>query len=143
MESIPWRLFLHCTKTFRLLMLAYWSLLASIFINRSFYYVTMATLIFNGDRVKLVKTDIKPNYSVKFILFGKIDMKYEISVSQLISPPNFSLIPPKIVKVLKSWTLTLKTKNDVLQGPVVTSSILLWFWRKFVTYLHTTKFCYN
>ena len=33
----------------------------------------MATLKFNRGRAKLVKTDIKPNYFIKFILFGKID----------------------------------------------------------------------
>ena len=51
---------------------------------------------------------------IKFILYGKIDMKYEISFSELIHPPNFSLIPLKIEKLVKSWTLTPKTKNDVI-----------------------------
>ena len=33
------------------------------------------------------------------MLYGKIDMKYEIRVSELTPPPNFSLIPLKIEKV--------------------------------------------
>ena len=51
---------------------------------------------------------------IKFILYGKIDMKYEIGVSELIPPPNFSLIPLKIEKLVKSWTFTPKTKNDII-----------------------------
>ena len=42
-------------------------------------------------------------------------MEYEVSISELTPPPNFSLIPLKIEKLVKSWTLTPKTKNDVLQ----------------------------
>ena len=64
---------------------------------------------------KFSKNDIKPHN------FDKIDIKYKISVSELTSPPNFSLILLKLKPV------------------VVTSSILLWFWRQFVTCLHTTK----
>ena len=51
---------------------------------------------------------------IKFILYGKIDMEYEISFSELTYPPNLSLIPLKIEKLVKSWTLTPKTKNDVI-----------------------------
>ena len=55
-----------------------------------------------------------PFISIKIILYDKIDMKYEISVSKLTPPPNFSLIPLKIEKLVKSRTLTPKTKNDVI-----------------------------
>ena len=51
---------------------------------------------------------------IKFILYGKIDMKYEINFSELTPSLNFSLIPLKIDKLVKSWTLTPKTKNDVI-----------------------------
>ena len=77
------------------------------------------------------------------MLCSKIDMKYEIGISELIPPAKFSLIPLKIEKSVKSWTLTPKTKNDNYNEPVMTSSILLWFWIEFVTYFHTTKFCFN
>ena len=57
---------------------------------------------------------LNPYIFIKFILYGKIDMKYGISVPELTPPPNFSLIPPKTeLKLVKSWTLTPKTKNDV------------------------------
>ena len=48
----------------------------------------MATLLLNRDRINLVKNVIKPLY-----LYGKTDMKYEISVSELTPPPNSCLIP--------------------------------------------------
>ena len=67
----------------------------------------MGTLLSNRGRINLVKNDIKTLY---FYLYGKIDMKYEISVSELTYPPNFS----KNRKVGKSWTLAPKTKNDVI-----------------------------
>ena len=51
---------------------------------------------------------------IKFILYGKIDTKYETSVSELPLPPNISLIPLKIEKLVNSWTLTPKTENDVI-----------------------------
>ena len=53
---------------------------------------------------------------IKFILYGKIDMKYEINFSELTPSLNFSLIPLKIEKLVKSWTLTPKTKNDVIKA---------------------------
>ena len=49
-------------------------------------------------------------------VFGKIDIKYEISVSELTPPPNLSLIRPKIEKLVKSRTLNPKSKNDVNIG---------------------------
>ena len=55
-----------------------------------------------------------PFIFIKLISYEKIDMKYEISVSELTLPPNFSLIPLKIEKLVKSWTFTPKTKNDVI-----------------------------
>ena len=48
------------------------------------------------------------------MLCSKIDMKYEIGISELIPPAKFSLIPLKIEKSVKSWTLTPKTKNDII-----------------------------
>ena len=58
----------------------------------------MATLLLNRGRINLVKYVIKSLY---FHLYGKIDMKYEMSVSELTPPPNFSLIPLKIEKLLQ------------------------------------------
>ena len=55
---------------------------------------------------------LNPFIFIKFILYGKIDMKYEISMSELTPLPNFSLIPLKIEKLVKSWTLATKIKND-------------------------------
>ena len=49
--------------------------------------------LLNRGRINSVKNVIKPLY---FYLYGKIDMKSEISVSELTPPPNFSLIPLKI-----------------------------------------------
>ena len=92
---------------------------------------------------KVSKNDRKLFIFIKFMLCEKIDMKYEISVSELTPPPDFSLIPPKIEKLVKSWTLTPKTKNGNYKRPVTKSSILLRFWIEFVTYLHATKFCFN
>ena len=44
---------------------------------------------------------MKPHiFFIKFILFEKNDIKYEIRVSELTLLPNFSLIPPQI----KSWS---------------------------------------
>ena len=56
----------------------------------------MATLLSNRGRINLVKNVVKPLY---FYLYGKTDMKYEVSVSELTPPPNFSLIPLKIKKL--------------------------------------------
>ena len=67
----------------------------------------MGTFLLNRGRINLVKNDIKTFY---FYLYGKIGMKYEISVSELTCPPNFS----KNRNVGKSWTLAPKTKNDVI-----------------------------
>ena len=64
----------------------------------------MVTLSLNRGLKYLVKNDIKSLYFVKFILYGKIDIKYEISISKL---PNLSLITLKIEKMVKNWTLTL------------------------------------
>ena len=73
-----------------------------------------------------------------FNLVGKIDIKYEISESELTPPPNFGLISLKIEKLVESWTSTTKTRNYVITGTNGdVSSILLW------TYLHTSKFCSN
>ena len=57
---------------------------------------------------------LNPFIFIRFILYGKIDMKYEISLPELTSSPNFGLIPLKIEKLIKSWTLTPKTENDVI-----------------------------
>ena len=50
----------------------------------------MATLLLNRVQINIVNLVVW-NY-VKFILYGKTDMKYEISVSELTPPPYFSLI---------------------------------------------------
>ena len=50
----------------------------------------------------------------KFILYGTICMKYEISVSELTLPPNFSLIPLKIEKFGQKLDFDPKTKNGVI-----------------------------
>ena len=71
------------------------------------YCVTMATLLLNRGPTNLVENVVKPLY---FYLYGKTDMKYEIGVSELTAMADFNLIPLKI----KSWTLTPKTKNDVI-----------------------------
>ena len=42
----------------------------------------MATLLLNRGQMNLVKNDIKHFYFYQFVLYGKIDMKYEISVSR-------------------------------------------------------------
>ena len=86
---------------------------------------------------------LNPFIFIKFILYGKIDMKYEISVSELTPPPNFSLIPLTI-KCCKK--LDFDAQNEEWRNysePVMTSSILLWFWIEFVTYFHTSKFCFS
>ena len=51
---------------------------------------------FKRGRTNLVKHVVKPLY---FYLYGKTDIKHEISVSELTPPPNFSLIPLKIEKM--------------------------------------------
>ena len=63
--------------------------------------------LLNRGRINLVKNVIKPVY---FYLYGKTDIKYEISFSELTPSPNFSLIP------LKSKRLDFdpKTKDDVI-----------------------------
>ena len=94
-----------------------WVIVCSTCYEYIIYYVTMTMLLLNRGQislVSLVKYDIKP--FIKYILYGEIDRKYEIRVSELTPPPNFSLIPLKIEKLVKSWTLTpkTKTKNDVI-----------------------------
>ena len=44
----------------------------------------------------VLKNVVKPLY---FYFYGKTDMKYEISTSELTIPPNFTLIPLKIKKL--------------------------------------------
>ena len=61
-------------------------------------FIDISTLLLTRGRIKLVKNDIKPFY---FCLYGRIDMKYEISVSELTPPPNFSLILLEIEKLVK------------------------------------------
>ena len=56
----------------------------------------MVTLLLNRCRINLAENVIKPLY---FYLYRKTDMKYEISVSELTPPPNFSLISLKIKKL--------------------------------------------
>ena len=76
----------------------------------------MATLLLKrGENIQL-KNDISPFIFIRFILCGKTDIKYEISLSELTPPLNFSLMPPKIEKLTKSWTMTPETKNDVITG---------------------------
>ena len=41
-------------------------------------------------------------------------MKYEISPSELTPSSNFSLILLKTEELVKNWTLTPKTKNNVI-----------------------------
>ena len=43
-------------------------------------------------------------------------MKYETIVAELTHPPNFSLIPLKIEKLVETWTLNTKRNNDVITG---------------------------
>ena len=74
----------------------------------------MTILLLNRDRVKLFKNGIKPIIFVKFILFDKIDMKYEISVSKLTSSLNFSLIS---LKIKGGQKMDFDPgKNDVITG---------------------------
>ena len=103
----------------------------------------MATLLLNRGRINLVKITLSPFIFIKFILYGKKNTKYEISVSKLTHPPNFILILLKIENVAKVglWPQNKEWRNYI--NPVMTSSILLWFWIEFVTYFHTTKFCFN
>ena len=71
---------------------------------------------------------LNPFIFIKFILCGKTNMKYEISVSELTPPPNFSLIPLKNRKVGKNLDFDPQNKERCnYSGPVMTSSILLWF----------------
>ena len=51
---------------------------------------------------------MKPIIFIKFILFGKIDIKYVIRVSEFNPPPNFTLRSKKFIKP--------KTKNDKTLG---------------------------
>ena len=74
----------------------------------------MATLLLNRGRINVVKMTLNPFIFIKFILYGKIDTKYEISASELTPPTNFSLIPLKMEKLVKSSTLAPKTNNDVI-----------------------------
>ena len=62
----------------------------------------MATLLLNRGRVKLVKNNIGPIVFIKFVLFDKINIKYEIRVSELTPPPDFSVISTKNEKLVKS-----------------------------------------
>ena len=97
-------------ETFSLLILTYGSLCTSAFIDKlsgmlpwQHFYLT------EPSRVTLVENDINPLYLIKFILCGKTDIKYATSVTELIPPPDFSLIPMKIETLVKNWTLTRKT----------------------------------
>ena len=89
----------------------------------------MAALLLNRGWINLVKNDINPFIFIKFILYGKIDMKYEISVPELIPPPNFSLInPSKNRKVGQKLDFgPQKQRMTYYSGPVMASSILLSF----------------
>ena len=62
----------------------------------------MATLLLNRGLTNLVKM------SLSFICMAKL--KYEISISELTPPPNFSLILLKIKKL----DFDPKTKNEVI-----------------------------
>ena len=113
LESTPWRFFLHCAKTFgtkvqtfQLLILFYGSFFAVAFVNILSTVLPLATLLLNKFNLKNV---VKCFY---FYLYGRTDMKYEISVSELTPPPNFSLIPLKIKKLdfdpkIKEMTITV------------------------------------
>ena len=117
-----------------------WVIVCSSFYWYIIYYVTMATLLLNRGPINLVKNDIKPLY---FYLYGKIDMKYEISVSKLSPPPNFSLIPLKIEKLVKVGLWPQKQRMTYLQRTSDDAINLLRFWIEFMTHFHTTKFCFN
>ena len=54
----------------------------------------MATLLLNRGWINLIKNVVKPLY---FYLYGKIDMKYEIGVSEL---TKFQLNPSKKIEKL-------------------------------------------
>ena len=93
----------------------------------------MATLLLNRGRIHLIKNVVKP---LHFYLHGKTDMKYEVSVSELTPPPNFSLIPLKIKKLdFDPQNKLQRTSDDVINFIMVLI--------EFVTYFHTTKFGFN
>ena len=53
-----------------------------------------------------------PLFLLNSFFFCKIDMKNEISIPELCAPQTILCsIPMKIEKLVKSWTLTLKTKK--------------------------------
>ena len=73
------------------------------------YYVTMTALLLSSVCVKF----LGPCYFIKFVFIGKLGMKYDITVSELTPPLSFRLIPLKIEKLVRKWTLSPKRKNSV------------------------------
>ena len=63
----------------------------------------------------MVPNDIKPHDSYQIHFVCKIGMKYEISISELTPPPNFSLIPLKI-KVDQKLDFDPEKRMMQLQG---------------------------
>ena len=62
----------------------------------------MATFLLHSSRVKVPKNSNKPHsfYQIHFI--WQIDMKHGTDASELLPPPNFSLIPSKREKWQKA-----------------------------------------
>ena len=113
------RFFLDCakafgtrelSKTFLLLILTYGSLFVPVFINMLATMLPWQHFYCIEVEQKFVKNDMKPHQ------FHFVWQNYEISVSELTLPPNFSLILLKIEKFVKSWTLNPKTENDIITG---------------------------
>ena len=103
----------------------------------------MATLLLNRGRINLVKNVVKRLY---FYLHGKTDMKYEIRVSEFQKVSETSQRLKFQLNPAKNKKLDFDPQNKECRNyskPVMTSSILLWFWIEFVTYFHTSKFGFN
>ena len=120
-------------ETFWLQMLTYGSLFAVAFVN-IVYYVTMAARLLNRGRINLVNIVVK-----RFICMAKLTWNMK-SASQ-----NWPL-QISAESLWKEKRLDFDPQNKEWRNysePVMTSSILLWFWIEFVTYFHTNKFGLN
>ena len=120
-----------------------WAILCSSFYWYIICYVTMATPLLNRGWINLVKNDKIP------FIFYQIHFVWqnwrEIWNQRLRIGPctKFQLNPSKHRK--DNHKLDFDPKNKEWRNysrPVKTSSILLWFWKEFVTHFHTAKFCF-
>ena len=121
-----------------------WVIFCSSFYWYLIYYVTMATVLLNRGRINLVRSNIKPIYlyPIQFVWQNW----HEIWNQRLRIDPStkFQLDPSKNRKVGRKLDFDPKNKESRnYSGPVITSLILSRFWIEFVTYFHTTKFCFN